>query len=317
MTCEHPKPGSASGLGRLADLSCLDSSGPSCNRGDKLIERFVCGRAAGQEGRWRADRGPRRRTGRRGRLTPLVVFALVAALGGCGGSRTAADDVTALVDAPLLAQPKLDVVATGLEQQGERLLMSAVVANRSKTLDAREAVVVLVAFDGEGRPLAERPRTLLSIPAASKVAVTASAVLEPRAVAARVTAHVGLPDAAVPRAADPLAAPAQDVQVRPEGDAVLVSGLVDDRLYPVPYSVDVVLSSRQPDRRERSGRVSPEQRRSDRSSSRAGRFRPASTFSRPPPSLRFCPRPTDASDHASACRRDRADAPVGALHRRL
>ena len=180
--------------------------------------------------------------GRRGRLTPLVVFALLAALGGCGGSRTAADDVTALADAPLLSQPKLDVVATGLEQQGERLLMSAVIANRSKTLDAREAVVVLVAFDGEGRPLAERPRTLLSIPAASKVAVTASAVLEPRAVAARVTAHVGLPDAAVTRAADPLAAPAQDVQVRPEGDAVLVSGLVDDRLYRVPYSVDVVLS---------------------------------------------------------------------------
>jgi hypothetical protein len=180
--------------------------------------------------------------GRRGRLAPLVVFLLVAALGGCGGSQSGADDVTALADAPLLEQPNLDVVTTGLVQQGERLLMSAVIANRSKTLDAREAVVVLASFDSEGRPLAERPRTLLSIPAASSVAVTASAVLEPRAVAARVTAHVGLPDAAVTRAADPLAAPAQGVQVRAEGDAIVVSGLVDDVLYPVPYTVDVVLS---------------------------------------------------------------------------
>lgn len=151
--------------------------------------------------------------------------------------------MTALVDAPLLEQPKLDVVATGVAQQGGRLFMSAVVANRSKTLDAREAVVVLAAFDGEGHPLAERPRILLSIPAATRVAVTASAVLESRAVAAHVTAHLGLPDAAVRRAAEPLAAPAHDVQVRAEGDAVVVSGRVDDILYPVPYTVDVVLSS--------------------------------------------------------------------------
>jgi len=149
--------------------------------------------------------------------------------------------VIALADAPLLAQPKLNVVATGLAQQGGRLLMSAVIANRSKTLDAREAVVVLASFDGDGRPLAERPRTLLSIPAASSVAVTASAVLKPCVVAARVTAHVGLPDAAVTRAVDPLAAPAHEVRMQPEGDVFVVSGLVDNVLYPVPYSVDVVL----------------------------------------------------------------------------
>jgi hypothetical protein len=179
---------------------------------------------------------------KRGIPQTLVVAMALLALGCSDVKEPGTAKSVQLSDAPLLKQPTLSVTATGVIQTGRRLELSAVLRNRSKTLDAREAVVVLVAFDADGRPLAERPRELPSIPAGARVAVAEALVLETGVRAARAEAHVGLPDAAVTRAPEPITLIPVDVALHESGESLLLTGRIQpSKVYPVTYRVEAVV----------------------------------------------------------------------------
>jgi hypothetical protein len=179
-----------------------------------------------------------------GRLPLVFTAALGLLTTSCGGQSPGQPTLAgvSLEDSPLLEQPNLSVTATGLVQEGQRLELGALVTNQSKTLDAREAVVALVAFDKHGEPIAQRPRELVSIPARATVAITKSLELKAGDRAVRAEAHIGLPDAAVTRAPEPMRLVPDDISIRDEEGALVVTGLVRPRLvYPMDYRVSVVL----------------------------------------------------------------------------
>jgi len=171
-----------------------------------------------------------------------LLLSLLAVFVEAATGRTSA--TAELVDAPLLAQPDVSVGEAGFVQAGRQLELGALVTNHSSTLDAREATVVLVAFDEHDNEIGVRAQELLSIPAESTVAVAARLQVDGGVTAARAEAHLSLPDAAVTRAELPLVLATTDVSVD-SSRGVVVSGRIEPvDVYPVPYQVDAVLVDR-------------------------------------------------------------------------
>jgi hypothetical protein len=176
-------------------------------------------------------------------VAAISIVAISSLLAGCSstGPQRVASGVT-LQSVPLLEQPRLVVGSAGLVRVGRRADIGVVIANRSKTLDAREATIVLAVVDNEGKPIAGRSRELLSIPAGTTVAVTASLELDAGSVVGGVVERVTLQDAAVSRAVPPMPLRTAAVTIRRTGDEVVVTGRTEPAdVYPVPYSVDAVL----------------------------------------------------------------------------
>jgi hypothetical protein len=169
-----------------------------------------------------------------------AILPLTVVSGGVA-ARVAASDVK-LADAPKLAVPDLSVDEAGFVQVGRQLELGALVTNHSSTLDAREANVMLVAFDEHDNDIGTHTQELLSIPAGSTVAVAARLQLDGSVTATRAEAHLSLPDAAVARAEWPLALATTDVSVNSTRGTIIVSGQIEPvDVYPVPYEIDAVL----------------------------------------------------------------------------
>ena len=182
-----------------------------------------------------------RRAARTGAVLALTI-TLPLSLARAEATGEQPQSETELADAPLLAQPDVSVGPVGFAQAGQRLELGALLTNRSTTLDAREATVVLVAFDEHGDAIAGALRGLQSIPADSTVAVAALVELKRDLTVKRAEAHLSLTDAAVTRAAVPLPLPTADVSYAVSGGDFVVSGHIQPGpVYPVTYEVEAVL----------------------------------------------------------------------------
>lgn len=172
-------------------------------------------------------------------LLPAIVCVL-AVHAPVVSAQPAGESLAAL---PLLEQPSIAVDAVGLRQSGRHLELAGLLTNKSSRLDAREATITLIGFGANGEMLTQRTLELVSIPAATTVAVSVALELENDARIARAEAHVGLLDAPMLRAQPPIALEPADVAVRVDrtGQLSVTGRVAPGRSYPVAYRVDAVV----------------------------------------------------------------------------
>jgi hypothetical protein len=183
---------------------------------------------------------PRNRTSSTGWAFTLLIC--VMAVVPCSAESNGAKQPRSLADIPILQGPAISVDATGFQQVGHHVEMSALVKNSSQALDATESAVTFAAFGANDQLLGQQTVEIYSIPSDTTIAASAAVDLDSDAEVVQVRAFVSQSDAPIPRAGRaPLTATEIQVTVDPDGTLSVAARIPSKDMHPGPYRVDAVV----------------------------------------------------------------------------